>query len=69
MDHERTYTLQWEDLTMKKLMMGLIAVFALSTVAPAFAGDDEGGAKKEAKKPAKKGGKKAPKKDADKPAE
>jgi hypothetical protein len=54
---------------MKKLILGLAAVFALSTSVPAFAGDDAGGeAKKEAKKPAKKG-KKGAKKDEEKKAE
>lgn len=52
---------------MKKLILGLAAVFALSTAVPAYAGDD-GEAKKEEKKPAKKGGKKGGKK-AEKKAE
>lgn len=48
---------------MKKLLLGLTAVFALSVAAPAYASDDAA-----AEKPAKaaKKAKKAPKKDAEK---
>lgn len=53
---------------MKKLLMALAAVFALSTVTPALAGDSDG-TKKEAKKPAKKGAKKGGKKAEEKKAE
>lgn len=51
---------------MKKFVLGLFAVFALSAVTPAFAGDDKGGVKKEEKKPAKKPAKKGAKKAEDK---
>lgn len=47
---------------MKKLVMSLAALFALSVFVPAFASEKEEGAKKEEKKPAKKGGKKGAKK-------
>jgi hypothetical protein len=53
---------------MKKLLIGLAAVFALSTVTPAFAGESDE-AKKEAKKPAKKAGKKGGKKPEEKKAD
>ncbi|MBL9007191.1 MAG: hypothetical protein JNJ46_23240 [Myxococcales bacterium] len=53
---------------MKKLALGLTALFALSTAVPAFAAEKEEGAKKEAKA-GKKGGKKAPKKGEDKKGE
>lgn len=48
---------------MKKILMGLTAVFALSVAVPAFAGEEkkEEPAKKEEAKPAKKGKKKAEK--------
>lgn len=48
---------------MKKLLLGLTAVFALSVVAPAYANDD---AAKEKPAKAEKKGKKAPKKAAEK---
>ena len=52
---------------MKKFLLGIAAVFALTQAAPAFAADAEKTAP-EAKAP-KKGKKPAPKKDAEKPAD
>lgn len=54
---------------MKKTILGLLAVFALSTAAPVYAGDDAA-AEKPAKAPKKaKKGKKAPKPTEEKKAE
>lgn len=56
---------------MKKILLGLVAAFALTTLAaPAYAEDAPAGDKAADAKPAKKKGKKAGKKaDAEKPAE
>lgn len=56
---------------MKKLLLGLTAMFALTTAVPVFAGEDKAADEKPAKKDKKdkKGGKKAPKKGEDKKAE
>jgi hypothetical protein len=52
---------------MKKLMLGLTAVFALSVVTPAFAGEE--GKDEKPAKAEKKGGKKGGKKGEEKKAE
>ena len=65
---------------MKKFLLGLTAMFALTTAVPVFAGEDKAADEKPAKKDKKdekdkkdkkdkKGGKKAPKKGEDKKAE
>lgn len=66
--HVGQITPQRTEIHMKKLLIGLAAVFALSTVTPAFAGESDE-AKKEAKKPAKKAGKKGGKKPEEKKAD